>query len=46
MRFVGYFVKLANGKRKCFGCTSAAREKAYAFAKENGLKVETGSYKI
>ncbi len=46
MRFIGYYVRLADGKRKCFGCSSAAHKKAIAFAEENGLKVEIGSYRI
>ena len=39
MRFVGYIV---NGKK--FGC--GQREKAYAYAKAIGAKVETFSYKV
>lgn len=39
MRFIGYVVG-----RKKFGC--GQRDKAYAYAKEHNLKVETWAYKI
>lgn len=41
MRFVGYRV----GK-KTFGCSKEEKERAKKYAKENGGKVETWSYKI